>query len=80
MRAGAAPAGHPAEQGKEQQRVAGVQEEAGQVVPGGLQAEELAVQHVGEPRHRMPVGRLPMQFPEGPVTPGHVRPCWTTGL
>jgi hypothetical protein len=54
---GAAPvrAGHLLEQAKEQQRVEGVEKKIGGMVSGGVEAVELAIEHVGEPGQRMPV-------------------------
>jgi hypothetical protein len=34
----------------------GMEQDAGQMMPAGMQAVELAIQQVGKPRHRMPVG------------------------
>jgi hypothetical protein len=54
-----------------------VQQHAGQVMSPGFQPEQLTVQHVGQPRHRMPVGGVATsQCPPGvcPGQPtGHVR-------
>jgi hypothetical protein len=40
---------------RKQQGVGGVQEQAGEMMPAGVEAEQLAVQHVTEKGERMPV-------------------------
>jgi len=54
---GAAPegAGHAPEHQEKQQRVGRVQEQAGHMVPPGVELEQLAIQHVAEQGQRMPV-------------------------
>jgi len=72
---GAAPdrAGHLVKKQEEQQRVGEVQEKAGEMVAGRLQAIELGIQLMREPRQRMPVGALARA--EGPrrAPPGEPR-------
>ena len=45
------------EQEEKQDRVRDVEQQAGEVMPTRVKSEELGVQHVGEPRQRMPVAR-----------------------
>jgi len=54
---GALPASfcHPLKNKKEQQCVCNVKEKIREVVPSRLQSEELNIQHMGNPCHRMPV-------------------------
>jgi hypothetical protein len=49
---------HPLEQAEEQERVHEVNGHARQVVPAGVEAKQLDVELVREPRQRMPVGRM----------------------
>ena len=49
------PARHPPQDQKQQDRRRGVQQHIGEMVSPGLQPVNLAVQHVGHPRQRVPV-------------------------
>ena len=60
-REGAGPeiAGHLPQDQKEENDAGGVQQDIGQVVSAGvIQSVELAIQHVGEPSERVPVGGM----------------------
>ena len=50
--------GHSVEEQKEENRIREVEAEAGEMMAGWLQTVELGIQHVGEPRQRMPVGSV----------------------
>ena len=54
-RAAANVRGRAPEYPEEQQNVDGVQQQVYVVLPAGVQAEELTIERVGEPRQRMPV-------------------------
>ena len=60
-------AGHRVQHEEEQQNVGGVKEQVAQVVPAGLETEELAVEHVRHPGDGMPVRLLAMHILEGPL-------------
>jgi hypothetical protein len=51
-------AGHSPQQAEEQERVGDVKEEIGEVMAGGIETIELAIQEVREPGERMPVARV----------------------
>ena len=52
-------AGHLPQDQEEENGAGGVQQDIGQVVSAGvIQSVELAVQHVGEPSQRVPVGGM----------------------
>ena len=76
--AGPETAGHPPQDQEQQDRRGGVQQDVGQVVSAGVQAVELAVQHVGEPGQRMPVAG--MAVVKAQTMPWAVRPRATCGF
>ena len=53
-------------------------ESINEVKPAGVRAEQLAVQHQGQPGQRMPVGG-PIVVNAHPI-PVQVSPAWTAGL
>ena len=57
QRAGPKPCGHPPQDQKQRHRRSSVQQEVGQVVSGRIQAIELAVEHVGKHRERIPLAQ-----------------------
>ena len=69
-------AGHSAQNQKEQERIANVQQDIRQVMPGGLQAVDLAIQHVRKPGQWVPVARMVAKRPNQAVAgqaPLHLR-------
>ena len=52
--------GHSPQDQKQRHRRSGVQQQIGQVVPGRIQAKELAVEHVREHRQRIPLAHRPV--------------------
>src|SRR4051812_14708234 len=57
--------GQLAQEGKEQNGIGSMEQEAGQVMAGGFQAVELAIEQDGKPGQRMPEAGL--QIGEGPL-------------
>ena len=68
--AAAGAAGHAGEGEEEQQRAEAMDQEADQVMAGGVEAEKLDVQHVGEPGERMPVALVAGRERPGDGGPG----------
>ena len=69
-------AGHSLKESKYQERVEGVEKKIGGMVSGWLEAEELAIEHVGEPGQRMPVagvagGESPTPAVQAETAPDH---------
>ena len=60
---------HALQEQEQHNRVGQVEEQADEVMPAGIQPEELDIQHVGNPRQRMPVARK-----AGLEGPGNVLP------
>ena len=58
---------HPPEHQEDQDRIERVKQQVDQVMARRLQPEQLAVQHVGNPGQRMPVGLLAVQPSKGPT-------------
>src|SRR5438132_133275 len=77
---GAAPqcASHSVEREKEEEGICDVEKEADQVMSARVQAEELDVEHVGEPSQRMPVCRVPSL--KGPQHPSPVQTLPDDGI
>lgn len=67
---GASPkkSGHPSQQKKKQNARQSMDQNIGEVMPAGAQPVELAIEHVAQPCHRMPVGRVDVR--EGPFYSG----------
>ena len=59
-------AGEPAEREEYQAAIQGVDEQVDEVMAGGAESEQLAINHVGHPGQRMPVGVVAVQTAEGP--------------
>ena len=51
-------ASHSSQHQKQEHGIEDVQQDVRQMVPAGAQPEELAVEHVGKPRERMPIVRV----------------------
>ena len=68
--------GHLPQHQKNQDHRRGVKEDIGQMMPGGMQSVQLAVEHVGNPSQRMPVigmkmGERPDDSPEAQPVGNH---------
>ena len=50
--------GHAAEDEKKEEGVGDVKKNVHQVMPPRIQSQKLDIQHVGKPRHGMPIGRM----------------------
>ena len=59
-------AGEPAEGEEDEQAVEGVDQQIDEVMAGGAESEQLAINHVGHPGQRMPVGVVAVQTAECP--------------
>ena len=69
---------HPPQNQKKQDRCCRVEEDIGQMMPAGIQSIQLAVQHVGQHRQRMPVGHHDMG--EGPLDSFQAQPAGDHGI
>ena len=60
---------HPAQHQQHQQRIGHVKQHVDQVMRARVQPKQLAIQHVRNPRDRVPVGVLAVQVEESPRQP-----------